>query len=205
MTQQIPPEKIEVRSRADLRQWLVANHTQPDGVWLISYRKHTEFYLSYDAIVEECLCFGWIDSLPRRLDADRTMLYLAPRKKGSNWSRLNKERVGRLVESGQMTPAGEAVIARSQQDGTWEFLDAIEAGVIPHDLVAALAKDSVAEAFFNAFPRSVKRGILEWIANAKTDVTRRKRIEDTVTKAAENIRANHPRQIAAVTKKTSSG
>ncbi|MEO1477440.1 MAG: hypothetical protein AAFV01_02565 [Bacteroidota bacterium] len=64
-------DRVEVTSRAAWRAWLAANHEQPDGIWLVTFKKHTgERYVDYDSIVEEALCFGWIDSLPRKLDAD---------------------------------------------------------------------------------------------------------------------------------------
>ena len=77
--------KVEVKTRKDLRNWLRKNHLQNKGVWLITYKKPNEYYLPYNDIVEECLCFGWIDSLPRKLNETKTMLYISPRKKGSNW------------------------------------------------------------------------------------------------------------------------
>jgi uncharacterized protein YdeI (YjbR/CyaY-like superfamily) len=183
-------EQIEVKNRAELRHWLSENHTRKQGVWLVSYRKHTEYYLTYDDLVEECLCFGWVDSLPRGLDSDRTMLYISPRKKSSNWSKVNKERVEKLITSGLMTEAGLSKIKAAKQDGSWIFLDDVEAGILPDDLIAALESKPGAMTNFEAFPRSTKRGILEWIKNAKKPETRAKRIQDTAEKAALNIRAN---------------
>lgn len=188
-------ERVQVESRKAWRAWLTANHTRSAGVWLVTFKKHTgNKYLSTDDIVEEALCFGWIDSLPRKLDEDRTMLWLAPRQPGSGWSKLNKERVERMIAAGLMTPAGLEKIEAARQDGSWNALDAIEALEIPPDLGAALDAYPAAREYFEAFPRSAKRGILEWIANAKRPDTRARRIAETARLAQENQRANQWRR-----------
>lgn len=188
-------ERVQIKSRTQWRTWLEKNHTQDEGIWLVTFKKHTgDKYVSYDEVVEEAICFGWIDSLPRKLDEERTMLWLAPRKPGSGWSKLNKERVEKMMAAGLMTPAGLEKIEVAKQDGSWSALDAIEALEIPPDLEAAFAAYSTARQNFEAFPRSVKRSILEWIATAKRPTTRVKRIEETARLAEENIRANQWRQ-----------
>jgi uncharacterized protein YdeI (YjbR/CyaY-like superfamily) len=187
--------RVEVDSRAALRRWLEAHHAQAESIWLVTYKKAAGArYLPYDAIVEEALAFGWIDSLPRALDAQRTMILLSPRKAGSSWSAVNRARVERLIASGAMHAAGLARIEAAKADGSWSRLDAVEALTVPEDLAAALVPGSVADTHFRAFPRSVTRGILEWIGNAKAPETRARRIAETAAKAADNLRANHPRQ-----------
>ena len=184
-------ERIQVESRAEWRAWLAVNHAREEGVWLVRFKKHCGVkYVSTEDAIDEALCFGWIDSLPRKLDDDRTLLWFTPRKPGSNWSKRNKERVTVLIAGGQMTAAGLAKIEASKQDGTWNALDAVEALEIPPDLAAEFARYGTAQQNFEAFPRSVKRGILEWILNARRPETRAKRIADTARLAEENIRAN---------------
>ena len=184
-------EQVEVTSRGQWRSWLEANHTQPDSIWLITYKKHTgSRYLPYDAIVEEALCFGWIDSLPRKLDRDRTLLLLSPRRPKSPWSKLNKERVAKMTSQGLMTAAGLEKIEQAKVDGSWVFLDDVEALIIPDDLAAALAQAPQAAKYFDAFSPSSKKGILQWIKSARRDATRQKRIAKTVELAAQNIKAN---------------
>ena len=178
-------EQVEVESRQALRSWLAENYTQSDSIWLVTYKKHTgDRYVAYNAIVEEALCFGWIDSLPRRLDEDRTMLLLSPRKPKSVWSKLNKTRVERLISDRRMMPPGLEKVERAKADGSWTFLDDVEALVIPEDLALALASDEVARANFEGFSDSTKKGILQWIKMAKRSQTRQQRIEKTVAKAA---------------------
>lgn len=187
-----PPENsVQPRSRRAWRQWLQRHHARPDGVWLISFRKASgKTAFDYGAAVEEALCFGWIDSKPRKLDAERTMLWFAPRKPGSGWSRPNKLRVARLLAEGLITPAGMAKVAAAKRDGSWSALDAVEALAIPPDLQRALDDRAPAAAYFAAFPRSVKRGILEWISNARRAETRQRRIDETACLARRDERAN---------------
>jgi uncharacterized protein YdeI (YjbR/CyaY-like superfamily) len=191
----VPANSVHPKTRAEWRKWLKQNHTRTEGVWLISYKKGTgQPRLEYDEAVEEALCFGWIDSKPNKLDEERSMLWYAPRKAGTGWSKINKARAEKMIETGRMTPAGLAKIEAAQRDGSWNALDAIEALEIPPDLATALSANPIAQQNFDAFPRSVKRGILEWISIAKKPETRAKRVKETARLASENIRANQWRQ-----------
>lgn len=187
----VPDNSIHPKTREEWRAWLEQHHARNEGVWLIRYKKTTgKAQLDYEEAVEEALCFGWIDSKPNKLDDERSLLWFAPRKSGTGWSKLNKERVERLIEQGLMMPAGLAKVEAAKLNGSWNLLDAIEALEIPPDLEAALVTYSEAKQNFDAFPRSVKRGILEWIASAKKPETRTKRVLETAQLAAQNIRAN---------------
>jgi len=183
--------RIEITSRAQLRAWLAAHHATSGSVWLVTWKKHnSDHHVPYDAIVEEALCFGWVDSLPRKLDADRSMLLLSPRKPGSAWSAANKARVKHLTARGAISPAGQAVVERAKVDGSWTFLDDVERLEVPADLAEALAAEPEAARHFASFPPSVRRGILEWIKHAKRAETRAGRVAETARLAAQNIRAN---------------
>lgn len=186
-------EKVEVSSRSELRNWLAANYEQKDSVWLVTYKKLVpEKYVSYDDVVEEVICFGWIDSRPAKLDEERSMLLISPRKRTSKWSKVNKDRVEKLEMLGLLLPPGLAKIEQAKRDGTWSALDEVESLSLPDDLLEALAAEPDARKNFDAFPRSAKRGILEWILNAKGAETREKRVKLTAIMAAENLRANFP-------------
>jgi len=187
-----PPENAtHPLNRAEWRAWLEANHARPQGVWMISYKQATgKPRVEYAESVEEALCFGWVDSKGNKLDDERSMLWFAPRKRGSGWARPNKERIERLIAAGLMAPAGLAKIDAAKADGTWTLLDSVENLEVPDDLAAALDRFSAARANFEAFPRSARRGILEWIVQAKTAATRAKRVEETARLAQENQRAN---------------
>ena len=187
--------RVEISSSAEWRKWLAEHHAKSGSIWLITWKKrHGGRHVPYDDIVEEALCFGWVDSLPRKLDEDRSMLLLSPRKPRSAWSRINKERVERLIAGKMMTPAGLKVIEAAKASGTWKALEEVEDLVIPDDLAMAFRSYAQAAANFAAFPRSAKRGILEWIAQAKRPETRSKRVSETAARAAENVRANQWRQ-----------
>ncbi len=147
-------------------------------------------YVSARDLNEECLCFGWIDSKPGKVDERRTALLCTPRKPGSGWSKVNKDRLEPLLDSGLVAPAGLAAIERAKADGSWSKLDSIDALTVPDDLAAALAGYPNATANFEGFPPSARRGILEWIAGAKREPTRAKRVEQTAKLAEQNIRAN---------------
>ncbi|KAA9010326.1 YdeI/OmpD-associated family protein [Histidinibacterium aquaticum] len=170
-------EEVEVTSRAALRDWLAAHHGRERGVWLVTWKKaHADRYVSTGEIVRECLAFGWVDSLTRGKDADRSMLWISPRKPGSNWSRVNKALMAELEAEGLMTEAGRATVARARADGTWTALDDVENLVVPPDLQAAFDGAPGTETVWQDYPRSVKRAALEQLLNAKRPATREKRI-----------------------------
>lgn len=177
---------LTVRSRAALRDWLAAHHDSHEGpLWLATYKKHHPDYLPWGQAVEELLCWGWVDAQVAGLDADRMKHRVAPRNPRSAWSAVNKEIVARMRAEGRMTPAGEAVIALAEANGMWSFLDDVERGEVPDDLGEALGD---LRAVWDAWPRSVTRGTLEWIKTAKTAPTRTKRIADVVESAAAGLR-----------------
>lgn len=186
-------EQIEFKSRDELRRWLRSNYETATAFWLVSYKKHcADTYIPYGDIVEELLCFGWIDCRTRRLDDDRTMLLVAPRKPGSTWSATNKTRLTRLRKAGMLTPHAETLIAAAKEDGSWVFLDDIEQLIVPEDLQREFAKNRRACDHFMAFGPGAKRVILLWIKTAKRSETRQRRVSEVVRLAAKNIKAAHP-------------
>lgn len=184
---------VPADDRETWRSWLEANHAAARGAWLVTWRRGHGPVLDYERAVEEALCFSWVDSTAGRIDEARSKLYFAPRKAGSGWAATNKARVERLLAEGRMAPAGIASVERAKADGSWSALDDIEQGIIPDDLAAALAERPPATKHFEAFPKSVRRAILVWIAAAKRPETRAARVLETATLAARNERANQPR------------
>jgi uncharacterized protein YdeI (YjbR/CyaY-like superfamily) len=183
--------RVHPETRAAWRAWLRANHRDAPGCWLVTWKKDTgKPRVEYGEAVEELLCFGWVDSKAQALDARRSMLLCTPRKPGSAWSRPNKERVERLAAAGLMARDGIAAVEAAKASGRWTALDAVEDLVVPPDLAARLDALPPARTYWEAFPRSVKRGILEWIVQAKKPETRARRAEETATRARENVRAN---------------
>jgi uncharacterized protein YdeI (YjbR/CyaY-like superfamily) len=184
-------EHVHPEDRAAWRAWLVANHATARGAWLVSWKAATgRPRVAYDDLVEEALCVGWVDSRAGTIDEERSRLLFTPRKAGSGWSRPNKERIARLETAGLLLPAGTAVVEAARADGSWSALDDVENLAEPPALAAALDADPRARAHWDAFPRSAKRAILEWISTAKRPETTAKRIAETARLAAENVRAN---------------
>ncbi|MEA5565125.1 YdeI/OmpD-associated family protein [Anabaena sp. UHCC 0399] len=180
-------ETFHAPNRQAWREWLENNHQNYIGMWLIYYKvKSGKPSIKYSEAVKEALCFGWIDSKVKSLDADRYMQIFTPRKSKSVWSKLNKQYIAELIEQNLMTEAGLAKITVAKQDGSWTSLDAIEALIIPDDLQQALAANADANQYFTAFSNSTKKNILSWIANAKRPETRMKRIEQTINSATQN-------------------
>ncbi len=186
--------RVEIASRVELRQWFAENHSQAASIWLVTWKKGDPRHLPYNDIVEEALSFGWVDSLPRKLDAARSMLLLSPRRPNSAWSKPNKDRVARLIRDGLMTSAGLDKIAAAKCSGAWTKLDAVETLTVPDDLAAALREAPPSQDYWEDFPRSVKRGILEWIEQAKRPETRAKRVVEIATRASRGERANQWRK-----------
>jgi uncharacterized protein YdeI (YjbR/CyaY-like superfamily) len=188
---------IYFADRPSLRAWLAANHDSHPPIWLAFDRKSAgnPHALTYDVIVEEALCFGWIDSLPGKVSDTRTRLYLAPRKPGSVWSALNKRRVATLQTQGLIAPPGATKIARAKRDGSWDALNAVadvDKGVLPKDFEAALTKSKSAEKHFRAFPPGVRRQTVQWIITAKREQTRAERVRVCVAMCVKNLRPSDP-------------
>lgn len=186
----VAPE-VRIKDRAALRSWLTTNHATHGPIWLVYEKKRVDGQrvLTYDDIVEEALCFGWIDSVVGRVDDRHAKLYFSPRKPKSVWSALNKRRVESLSAAGLITSAGQAKIDAAKRDGSWTALDHVEALIVPDDLAAALKMNAVAGKNFAAFPPGARKNILTWIASAKRAETRERRISEVVQLAAKNMRA----------------
>ena len=178
-------------NRKTWRTWLAKNSDKEKSVWLIIYKKDaTKKSVTYIEAVEEALCFGWIDSKANKKDEESFYLFFAKRNPASNWSKINKERIIKLIDRGLMTSKGIESIEIAKKNGAWTALDNIENLELPMDFKKALEENPPAAKHFDGFPRSVKKGILEWIQNARKDETKDKRIKETVALARQNIRAN---------------
>lgn len=184
-------ERVEPGDLQAWTDWLAANHARATGVWLVTWKKATGHQaFPYEQAVTEALRFGWIDSVARGLDERRSMLWYAPRRPGSGWSRSNKQRIARLEAEDRLHPAGRAVVEAARADGSWSLLDAVEDLVVPDDLAAAFDAHPGSREQWDAFPRSVRRALLEWIVQAKRPATRAKRIAEAASEAAHGRRAN---------------
>ena len=177
--------------QATWRQWLETHHASSESIWLIIYKKGSGTpSVYYPEAVDEALCFGWIDSKANKRDDQSFYQFFCRRKPKSGWSKVNKAKVERLRAEGKIAAAGERMIALAQETGTWSLLDEIEEAIVPADLEAAFDQNEIAWANFQAFPPSARKGILQWILQAKGTETRAKRVAETVAKAAVGDRAN---------------
>jgi len=182
-------------NRGEWRDWLTENYAKSSGIWFVYFKKQTgKPRVSYDEAVEEALCFGWIDSLPRKFDEERSKLLFTPRKPKSVWSKLNKMRIEKLIKNGLMTKSGLVKIEAAKKDGSWNILDDSDNLKMSPDLVQELKAEKEAEKNFNAFSDSIKRTILAWIGSAKRAETRKARIIKTVEMAKQNKRANFDKE-----------
>jgi len=182
--------RVCAETREQWRGWLAEHHADAPGAWLVSWKKATgRPAVEYAESVSEALAWGWVDSKGGTVDDERTMLYFAPRRRGSGWSRPNKLRIAELEAQGLLQPAGLAVVERAKVDGTWTMLDAVENLVVPEDLAVAFEAVPGSREKWDAFPRSARRGILEWVVQAKRPETRARRLAETADLAGRGERA----------------
>ena len=175
-------KEVYVETRSQWRDWLSQNHDKSTGVWLVFYKKETgKPTLEYDEAVEEALCFGWIDSIIKKIDGEKYVRKVTPRKADSRWSQLNKKRIMRLTNRGLMTAAGIAKVEEAKASGLWDKQDRPQ---IPHDLPgefeSALAKSKKAKSFFERLAPSYRRQFIAWVAVAKQPKTRQRRVQESI-------------------------
>jgi uncharacterized protein YdeI (YjbR/CyaY-like superfamily) len=183
--------RFHPESREQWRAWLADHHDTERGTWLVSWKQATgRPSLPYEAVIEEALCFGWVDSTARTLDSERSMMLMTPRKPTSTWARTNKDRVERLLAAGLMQPAGIAAVEAAKANGSWTVLDSVDALEVPDDLAAALHAEPGARAAYEGFSPSNRKMILWWVKSAKRPETRERRIAETARLAAQGIPAN---------------
>ncbi len=180
-----PDDQLFFADRASWRAWLEDNHHDRDSIWLIFHKKGSDTSsIDYESAVLEALCFGWMDSKVQRIDEDRYRQYFSRRKPTGFWNGANKKRVAKLTKEGLMTPAGRAAIDVAKENGSWDFLDDIEAMVLPDDLADALAQRTGARQHYEDFTKTKKQAVLLWVKQAKREKTRADRIAKVAEAAA---------------------
>ncbi len=177
-------------TREGWRAWLETHQDDPTGVWVVSWRSSSgRATVSYEAIVEEALCVGWIDSTINILDAERSLLLVTARKPRSTWAPSNKARVARLEAEGRIGPRGRRAIEVAKANGWWHILDDVEALLEPDDLAAALDQVPSARQAWDDLPPSARKQMLFWVVSGVKEDTRRRRIATIVEQAARGERA----------------
>ena len=178
-------EQIEITSSEELRAWLITHHTQEESVWLVTYKKTIPSkYVSRWDVLDELICFGWIDGIRRKLDDEKTMQLISKRKV-QHWAKSYKERAAKLMEENRMHASGLQSIEDSKTNGLWHFMDDVDNLIIPDDLATELARLDNATEFFHSINDSSKRFVLRWIKLAKTEKTRMKRIQEIARLSAK--------------------
>ena len=182
-------ESFYPSSRQQWRRWLQKHHDKKKSVWLIGYKKGSGMpTISWSESVDEALCFGWIDSKKIAVDEKKYMQFFSKRKAVSTWSKINKEKVQRLIDDGSMTVAGLASIEIAKQNGSWTILDDVEELKIPRDLNAAFKTHPGSKTYFLSLSRSTQKAILQWVVLAKRPETRQKRICEIAELAGERLK-----------------
>jgi uncharacterized protein YdeI (YjbR/CyaY-like superfamily) len=178
---------LYVNNRAKWREWLVQHYADEAAVWLVFYRKETgKPSIAYDAAVEEALCFGWIDSIIKKLDAQKYARKFTPRTKDSYWSNLNKQRAAKMITEGRMTQAGMALIETAKHTGRWKGKPRPELVLTIHpDFRTALKANPLANKHFDTLSQTSRKQYIIWINTAKRPETRAKRINEAVTLLAK--------------------
>jgi uncharacterized protein YdeI (YjbR/CyaY-like superfamily) len=176
-------ERLEPATVEEWSAWLRDHHTQPSGVWLVSPRRAVDRPFSYEESVLEALRYGWVDSTVRPVDEARSMMWFAPRRKGSIWTRINKGRIARLEAAGLMEPTGASAVAVAKETGMWTLMDEVEDLVVPDDLAAAFDRHPGSREHWDSWSPSAQKMILAWIVMAKRPETRAARVTTTAEKA----------------------
>ncbi|SEB28589.1 Uncharacterized conserved protein YdeI, YjbR/CyaY-like superfamily, DUF1801 family [Nocardioides exalbidus] len=182
-------ERLEPGTIEEWSAWLHEHHAQPTGVFLVTPRRAADRPFSYEESVLEALRYGWVDSTVKPVDESRTMMWFAPRRRGSMWTRINKGRIARLEEAGLMQPAGVAAVEVAKQTGMWTLMDDVEDLVVPDDLAAAFDANPGAREHWDSWSPSARKMILTWIVLAKRPETRDARITTTARKAAQGVKS----------------
>lgn len=169
-------KKVEIESQEQLRNWLRLNYSQEEWIWLVTFKKsEKEKYVSRDEVLDELICFGWIDGIRKKLDNTRTMQLISPRRV-QHWAKTYKDRAGKLIKENKMHQSGLDSIKKGKESGLWNFMDDVDNLEIPDDLKTALNKLEGAFDFFDNINNSSKRFVLRWIKLSKTEKTRNIRI-----------------------------
>lgn len=181
---------LPFKSKADFARWIAKQPADSPGVWLKIAKKDTGIAsVTYAEALDVALCLGWIDSQKAAFDSQWFLQRFSPRGSRSKWSKINCDKVERLVAAGEMRPAGQAEVDRAKADGRWQAAyDGSARMAVPDDLAAALKRNKKAAAFFEALDRTNRYAILFRIHDAKKPETRAARIAKFVAMCATGER-----------------
>ena len=169
---------LPFESKKKFAEWLAKNHDKSAGVWMKLAKKATGILsVTYAEAVEVALCYGWIDGQAGSFDEQYFLQKFTPRRPKSIWSKINVEKVERLIASGEMKPSGLKAVEAAKQDGRWAAAYSSPKNiVVPEDFQSALSKNKKAKTFFESLTGSKRYSFLFRIETAKKAETRMKRI-----------------------------
>jgi len=181
-----PAKALFFKNRSEWRDWLENNHSEEKEAWLVHYKKSSgKTHLSHSDGVEEAICFGWIDGILKKVDEEKYVLRYSPRKAGSVWSKINKEKAERMIEAGKMSPSGISAVKEAKKRCLWDSAYTNKKrDKIPQELKQAFLKEPTAWKYFNSFANTYRNMYVGWVTGAKTEETKRKRIKEIVARSA---------------------
>jgi uncharacterized protein YdeI (YjbR/CyaY-like superfamily) len=185
-------KELYFKNRIEWREWLLLNHASSKGVYIILYKIDSrKESMRWEEAVQEALCFGWIDSVVKRINNEKRKQLFTPRKTKSGWSRVNKNHIKKLITNGLMHKSGLQKIKLARKDGSWSSRDDAENLIISDDLKKEFAKNKLAFKNFQTFSKTYKKGYLHWIYSAKREETKKKRILEIINLCKQNIKSRN--------------
>ncbi len=183
-------DAIYFSSRDSWRKWLIDNHAESPGIWVGYYKQKTgKPTISVMEGVEEALCFGWINSTIHSIDEERYIQKYLPRKNDNIWSKVSKDAAERMIKAGKMTQSGFAKIEAAKKKGAWQTAYTSKQRLdIPEELQRALKRNPSANLNFANFANTYNNMYVGWVNDAKTEGTRKRRIEKVVNNAEKDIK-----------------
>ena len=188
------PDPTFFETSADLRAWLEANHDSADELWVGFHRKATgQPSITWPELVDELLCFGWIDGLRKSIDEQRWMIRVTPRRSRSNWSQVNLRRFEELSAEGRMAPAGAEAYERWRQEARSAVAEP-EVDELSPGLASRLRENEAASAYLEAESESYRRTVIRWVMSAKREETRLRRLDRLIEDSAAGVRIREMRR-----------
>lgn len=183
-------KQLYVPNRDKWREWLGRHYATERGIWLVFYKKGTSKpTIDYEAAVEESLCFGWIDSIIKKIDDEKYVRKFTPRKDKSYWSELNKKRAEKMIKAERMTAAGLVKIEAAKKNRLWGQTGRPHISLdIPSEFAQALDTNKRAQENFEKLAPSYRKHYIGWIQSAKRDETKKKRIRESIFLLAKGKR-----------------
>lgn len=176
-------KQLYVKTKDEWRKWLSINHDKEVEVWLIFFKKNTGTpSLEYETAVEEALCFGWIDSIIKKIDDTKYARKFTPRKDNSKWSEINKKRVAKIIKKGLMTEFGFSKIDAAKKTGYWNKVEKLNISFdLPEEFTQALKQNKKAKTFFEKLAPTYQKHFIGWIVVAKRQETKERRIKESIS------------------------